>query len=164
MIWDDKADALLIRLWDEGCSLAYVANGLKQAGYEVSRNAVSGRKHRLTSKLFKRKTATATKTVKVERKPRERSKPVNSVKPTSRRPVTIEELDDITSHSGVEYLEQQTWGCKAIMPSRGGQWDLQRVCGKPRCLDYNGGMSSYCQTHFRMFTNPVPLSRRQHHA
>src|SRR4249920_3006951 len=54
MIWDAKADELLVSLWDEGCSLAYVADGMKQAGYTVSRNSVAGRKHRLTKAKFRR--------------------------------------------------------------------------------------------------------------
>jgi hypothetical protein len=160
MIWDGDADALLIRLWDEGGSLSYVADGMKQAGYVVSRNAVSGRKHRLPEIAFKRKTATATKTTKSE--PKERSKPVSRSKIPSRRPATVEELEALALHSGVDYLEQSRWGCKAIMPTRGGAWKLQRVCGQPRCLDYNGSESPYCQTHFRIFTNPTPLPRKQH--
>jgi hypothetical protein len=159
MMWDERADTLLIQLWDEGGSLSYVADGLKQAGYAVSRNAVSGRKHRLPATAFKRKTATATKTTKA--KPKERSKPVTKINVPSRLPVTDEERETITSNPGVEYLELSTWGCKAIMPTRGGKWKLQRVCGEPRCFDYNGSPSSYCQTHFRMFINSVPLPKRQ---
>jgi hypothetical protein len=41
------------------------------------------------------------------------------------------------------------------MPTRGGEWHLQRVCGQPRTNDYNGCESPYCMTHFRLFTNPM---------
>jgi hypothetical protein len=160
MMWDDKADDLLIRLWDEGGSLSYVANGMVSAGYQVSRNAVAGRKHRLPVEAFRRRTTVSTMTTKRESSMRERSTPVSKI--TTRRPVTAAEVEAIAQHPGVEYLDQPRWGCKAIMPTRGGEWKLQRVCGQPRCLDYNGSMSSYCATHFRLYTNPVPMSRRQH--
>ena len=160
MIWTDEADDLLIRLWDEGGSLSYVADGMKKAGYTVTRNAVSGRRHRLPVQAFRRKTATtATKVVTIERQPQQRSKPMT--KTPSRGPVTTIEIDAIARHPGVEYLDNDYHGCKAIMPSRGGPWDLQRVCGRPRGTDYNGNMSPYCPTHFRMFTNPV-AARKQH--
>jgi len=84
------------------------------------------------------------------------------VKVSPRKPVTVEEVNVIAQHVGIEYLENDSFGCKAIMPTRGGPWALQRVCGKPRGPDYNGCLSSYCPTHFRMFTNPIPLPRKQH--
>jgi hypothetical protein len=162
MIWTDEADDLLIRLWDEGGSLGYVANGMKQAGYVVSRNAVSGRRHRLPPEAFRRETTTAIKPVR-ETKPKPPPPRSNEVvKVAARKPVSIAEVDALSKHIGVEYLEQTSFGCKAIMPSRGGTWELQRVCGKPRGPDYNGNRSSYCPTHFRMFTNPLPMPKKAH--
>jgi hypothetical protein len=167
MIWTDEADDLLIRLWDEGGSLAYVANGLLEAGYRVTRSAVSGRRHRLPPAAFRRATTTAIKPIK-ERKPRPtRSKPpvtkpitkppeTDVVKVATRTPVSAAEVNALARHVGVDYLEQTTSGCKAIMPSRSGDWQLSRVCGMPRGPDYEGRQSSYCPTHFRMFTNPLP--------
>ena len=54
MIWDDKADGLLLALWNEGGSLGFVADGMKKAGYNVSRNSVAGRKHRLAPEQIMR--------------------------------------------------------------------------------------------------------------
>ncbi len=165
MMWDDRADDLLIRLWDEGGSLSYVAQGMASAGYVVSRNAVAGRKHRLPLESFKRKSSTVSTNIVATRKqkpstPRERGKQVSKqVKMPTRKPVTVAEVEAITLHPGIDYLDH-TDGCRAIMPSRGGRWKLQRVCGKPRCLDYNGSPSSYCMTHFRLYTNPYPVKRQ----
>ena len=158
MIWDGEADALLIRLWDEGGSLSYVADGLQQAGYVVSRNAVAGRKNRLSKAAFKRVVAKPIKVIQPRKRKRDES--VNKKAP-SRRPVTVAEVEALTLHAGIEYLDQTSYGCKAIMPTRGGAWKLQRVCGQPRSLDYNGSKSPYCLTHFRLFTNPAPF-KRQH--
>jgi len=154
MMWDTRADELLISLWDEGGSLAYVADGMQRAGYAVSRNSVAGRKHRLKGTEFKRTSKVPTKVIAVrKRSPRPRRQNVTNL-PT-RRPLTAEEASAASLHEGVEYLDQTKFGCKAIMPSRGGPWKLQRVCGKPRSVDYNGSMSSYCLTHLRLFTHPT---------
>lgn len=70
-----------------------------------------------------------------------------------RKPPTEKEIESIVAHEGIEYLDNDYRGCKAIMPGpRSGPWSLQRVCGKPRSLDYNGSLSPYCATHFRLFT------------
>ena len=152
MLWTDEADDLLIRLWDEGGSLAYVADGMIKAGYDVSRNAVSGRRHRLPAEAFRRTTPTATNIVRIP-SPRQHQRS-KTVKVPSRTPITDAEIAFIAKHPGVEYLENDPRGCKAIMPTRGGPWELQRVCGRPRGLDYNGCISSYCPLHYRMFTTP----------
>jgi hypothetical protein len=153
MMWDDKADGLLISLWNEGGSLGFVADGMMKAGYTVSRNSVAGRKHRLTAEAFKRIAGTPIK-VLAPVKPKVRSNNVTVLPP--RKPPTEKEIDALAAHEGVEYLDNGFYGCKAIMPGpRSGPWALQRVCGKPRSLDYNGSMSPYCATHFRLFTHGV---------
>ena len=82
-------------------------------------------------------------------------KPV--LKPASRTPVTISEVEALASNEGVEYLENE--GCKALLSKRSGKWQLQMCCGEPFGLDYNGAQSSYCPTHFRLFTNPSAALR-----
>ena len=56
MIWTKEADELLIKLWDDGGSLHHVADGMTAAGYAVTRNAIAGRRHRLSrdGEVFKR--------------------------------------------------------------------------------------------------------------
>jgi hypothetical protein len=85
----------------------------------------------------------------------------NVTKMPPRTPLTVTEVDAISKTPGVEYLDNGSNGCKAILPERSGKWKLQKVCGKPRGYDYNGSMSSYCPTHFRMYTNPLAV-RKQH--
>lgn len=82
------------------------------------------------------------------------------MKVATRKPVSVAEADAIAKNRGVDYLDN-VGGCTAILPTRSGDWQLQRVCGKPRGPDYNGAPSSYCPTHFRMFTNPLPLAMRK---
>jgi len=152
MIWDDKADGLLLALWNEGGSLGFVADGMKKAGYNVSRNSVAGRKHRLAPEQIMRKVGRPIKTM--AKQPRQqRSNTMTEKKP---RPVTISDVDAIAQHEGIDYLELTAFGCKAILSDqpRGGQWMLQRVCGLPRCEG-----SPYCLTHFRIYTNPQPVRR-----
>jgi len=162
VIWNDEADSLLVQLWDEGGSLSHVAEGMQKAGYDVSRSAVSGRRHRLPGEMFRRKgTTTATSVTPYKREPKQKKD--STVKITTRRPATTAELEENARNEGVEYLEQTSFGCKAILPVRSGPWKLQKVCGKQRGTDYHGCMSPYCPTHFRMFTNPYAgVGRKQH--
>jgi hypothetical protein len=160
VIWTADADNLLIRLWDEGCSLANVADGMARAGYIVTRSACAGRRHRLSRAAFKR-TGGAIKIIR-ERKlppPPKRKRSNNMTLTPSRRPLTSAEVAALTSHQGVEYLANT--GCKAIMSGRGGPWALPMVCGKRRGYDYNGSPSPYCPTHYRLYTNPQ-AAKKQH--
>ena len=137
MIWDDAADRMLLSLWNEGGSLGVVAERMTEAGYKVSRNAVAGRKHRLSPD---KETKRITIRVRVVERP-QRSKPVTEKK------VIIPQID-ISKHEGIDYLELKANGCKAILDRpRGGAWMLPMVCGLPRCSD-----GPYCRTHYRLYT------------
>jgi hypothetical protein len=157
MIWTVDADDLLIKLWNEGGSLGYVAAGMQRAGYVVSRNAVAGRKHRIMiatrATLFKR-TTTVIHTVKAPPQRIQRSKPM----PEKVRPPTIEELQARASNiEGVEYLSNPNNGCKAILDKRGGEWALSMCCGRLR-----SGGSPYCRVHLALYTNQQPMVRKHH--
>jgi hypothetical protein len=159
LIWTNQADALLIRLWDEGGSLGYVARGMCEEGYAVTRNAVAGRKHRLKLDDFRRKTLPI-KTVKP-------AKPINRprrrIRMSAAPKTMIEVLEEMSRWPGVDYLDLPNDGCKAILNQpRGGQWMLQKVCGKKRTRDVNGNRSSYCAAHLRMYCNPA-TERKSHH-
>jgi hypothetical protein len=154
LIWTDQADALLIRLWDEGGSLGYVARGMQEEGYVVTRNAVAGRKHRLKITNFNRQTLPI-KTLKPRiiqpiNQPRRRTRMTQKPAPKT----DAELLDELSQWEGVDYLSLKPNGCKAIMPTRGGDWMLQRVCGKLRGYDASGNRSSYCPAHIRLYCNP----------
>jgi len=152
MIWTDEADALLIRLWDEGGSLSLVAEGMQQAGYVVSRNAIAGRRHRLRSRAFKRGDGVAA--IKVAKPKRVRSKRSTRVMLIKKQAITTISIAD---NEGVDYLSNPKHGCKAILDKRprSGPWLLQRVCGLPRF-----GESPYCREHYELYTTAA--ARRPH--
>jgi hypothetical protein len=156
MIWNDDTDSLLVKFWNEGGSLKYVADEMQKLGYTVSRSAIAGRKHRLEGALLRKVTATPT-TKMIERKQpinSNRRETVTTLQPrASTKPVSTIELDDITNELGVEYLTNTERGCKALLDKRGGQWALPMCCGRPRSNDYNGALSPYCSTHYRLFHN-----------
>ena len=137
--WTGEADALLIKLWGEGLSLSLIADGLKAAGYHVSRNAVSGRRHRISRSLFAKRPAVT------QRRPRPRGIVGERKKPT---PVEIDALSNVV---GVDYFDNS--GCKATLDKRG-DWGLPLVCGEPLA----DGV--YCQTHSKLFHHPHQGIRR----
>ena len=158
MIWSEDADALLIKLWDEGGSLAFVAAGMKEAGYDVTRNAVAGRRHRLIPQAFVRKKSDPTKTIKAKpiskkEKPMKTSPPPP---PPPKKTVTIADVDAIARHQGIDYLDQGPMSCRAILSDkpRSGPWQLQKVCGLPRLEG-----SPYCRAHTMLYTPPQPIRR-----
>jgi len=153
MMWDDKADGLLIQLWDEGGSLGSVAEGMRKAGYDVTRSAVAGRRHRLMPEGFNRKSP-STKTVRPASKPGPKPKIRKEGTVTKKIPTVVEALEVVTTHVGIEYLKLPASGCKAIMPGRGGKWKLHLVCGRLRRPG-----TPYCEEHLLLYTNP-PVARR----
>jgi hypothetical protein len=154
MIWTDESDALLIRLWDEGGSLSYVAENMQQAGYVVSRNAIAGRRHRLRSKAFKR--GDGVPAIKIAKKPVARDRPQRSKRKPMKTPSIVPTT--IANNEGVDYLSLPNSGCKAILDKlpRSGPWLLQRVCGLPRF-----GEAPYCREHYELYTT-ISATRRQH--
>jgi hypothetical protein len=155
MIWDNDADELLMKLWKDGGSLKSVSLAMGEAGYAVSRNAIAGRRHRLVKEGVEMPSRSPEQQQRIHREatasaPRRR--PVSEQKPASTKPVTIEQIEKLSTNDGVDYLKNE--GCKALLDKRSGKWKLQMCCGKPFGLDYNGSTSSYCPTHFRLFTNP----------
>ena len=162
--WTEEADSLLIKLWDEGGSFAFVRHGLHEAGFDVTRNAIAGRKNRLGESAFTRKTGRATRKARdIVRVPlKQRSKPVTAPKAAlDRRKIEAAELDELSRNAGVNYLDLRKDGCKALLDTRGDD-KLPRCCGLPRGLDYNGKLSEYCQTHFRLYHYPSSPSVRKH--
>ena len=159
-MWDDRADTLLVKLWDTGHSMGKIAADLARAGYNVSRSAIAGRKHRLIKRG-----------IEVQREGK-RTKPVKQLArmPTVKR-VRVEpevaqaavaeieaaSIDADAGLTGVDYFENE--GCKAVLDTRG-DWDLPRCCGEPRGYDSLGRDSPYCPTHHARFNIHVPGSRR----
>jgi hypothetical protein len=140
--WTAEADALLIKLWGDGLSLALIADGLSAAGYHVSRNAVSGRRHRLSRSSFVPRSTQLRKPRVAMRPPRPRTKKVSLPK---KPPAKID---------GVEYFDART-GCKATLDRRG-HLGLPLVCGEPLADDSR----VYCLTHFQIFHHPHQGIRR----
>jgi hypothetical protein len=155
MLWNDETDRLLVSLWDEGGSLSFVADKMREAGYDVSRNAIAGRKHRLAEKLspFKRAPNTQSRVTRPIPKRLRRASRRGTVKKT------MDQLrEEMQANEGVEYMLNDH-GCKAILDKpRRGEWLLQVCCGKPRTA-FGGSMSPYCAYHLRIYTNP-PQQRK----
>lgn len=109
MNWTAAADQLLMTLWQEGRSMADIADEL-----ETSRGAIAGRKRRLS----------------------ERGHPFAAREPAF--PFKAAELpkrNGVVLHDdGIDYLQLGPDGCKAILDKRGkdGLW---MCCGKPRQRD-----------------------------
>jgi hypothetical protein len=158
MLWNDETDRLLVSLWDEGNSLAFVADKMREAGYVVSRNAIAGRKHRLAEKLSPFKRAPNTQSRVTRPMPSRLRRPSRGRAGTVKK--TMDQLrDEMMQNEGVEYMLNDH-GCKAILDKpRRGAWLLQVCCGKPRTA-FGGSMSPYCAYHLRIYTNPPPQQRR----
>lgn len=149
MLWTKEADRLLIKLWDSGGGLDYCADELRKAGYDATRGAVAGRRHRLPLGTFKRPPGpshTKVRTAKLQSK----RKPVSA--PVPRRP-TEQEVAALDRVRGVDYFDNVN-GCAATLEKRG-RLGLPMVCGEPVTDDYVGNRSSYCLTHFRLFHHPI---------
>jgi len=131
MKWTAAADQLLVTLWGKGLTLEGVAEGMTEQGYEVEKNAIAGRRHRLLKKG----------TVFDER-------PYRSPQPRAPSATrAIREVKPVDHDEGVEYLKNGPNGCKAILNKRGSD-GLAMCCGR---LRYNG--RPYCETHLKMYCN-----------
>lgn len=140
MVWTAEADAILIKLWDAGSSLAEIADALAAAGYVVTPNAVAGRRHRLPRTAF----TSGWHGIKLRPRPR--------IERTS-DPVTPPIPKKKQTGPGVQYFDNVS-GCRATLDQRG-DWGLPLVCGE-QLADSN---ASYCPTHFKRFHNAVPTRR-----
>jgi len=158
IVWTAEIDAILIRLWNEGGSLRYVAAEMNRLGYPVTRNAIAGRRHRMPKYSFERDagsyaaiTISAAKPKVLKPRKPKKPKPINdqgsNIMPF---PETISTAGTVDHDDGVEYLLNSENGCKALLDARGSD-GLPKCCGRPRGLDYRGSKSSYCQMHYRQF-------------
>jgi hypothetical protein len=143
-----------MELWNRGETLARISLVMRDAGYDLSRSAIAGRKHRLSAgKPVERR-------VRLNRpkkgKP-QRSKTVdNRVNWKKPPPPPVVDTFDLSTWSGIEYLKLREDGCKAIMDGRGAD-GLPLVCGRHRGVDLKGNRSPYCSAHIRLyFTQPKP--------
>jgi hypothetical protein len=160
-IWTKEADSLLIELMNAGCSMGYVASELsKFMSYKITRNAVAGRKFRLPEGLFHLTTGGCPRSPK-RQKPREaRTREHKRFKPVTITLSNPAPPEPQFEPEGVNYMDLQPDGCKAILDKRG-ELDLPMVCGRLRGYDDKGARSSYCRMHYERYNNPQPgISRR----
>lgn len=149
MEWDDRADTLIVKLWNDGRTLTLIAEEMRKAGYaDLTRNMVAGRKHRMSPALFHRPRKPPTQTRLPQR---------------SKQHVTMtQELKDSVEPpevEGIEYLAMRDHHCKATLDRRDKHWGLPLICGKPRTKANGVYSSSYCAFHLHAFHN-VPGQRR----
>jgi hypothetical protein len=165
MMWTPEADSILVKLWDEGASMAAIAAELRQAGFDANRNMVAGRRNRLKGHnvaMVMRSRPPPKFKLPQRRRPKKRIKLVSVSNVASKKPVTTDEVDRVQKQPGVDYLDNA--GCKALLTKRSGPWNLQMCCGLPTGVDFEGRSSVYCQTHFRLFTQPSAPRMRVHRA
>jgi hypothetical protein len=152
MFWNDAADQIMLALWAGGNSLSVTAGRLADEGYNVSRSAVAGRIDRIKKKGKAVARATFNPSVKAIKKSPE---PKFQCDPDA---ATVMTAIEVAGHPGVDYMDNEN-GCRATLDKRSGKHMLPMVCGLPRCNDYGGSPSSYCQTHFDLYNNAPPARR-----
>jgi hypothetical protein len=143
MLWNEEADGVLIRLWDEKGSIQAVADGMTELGFQVTRGMVSGRRFRLPKESFKRQLSVYMLEKAQPKPPRSRRKPMTVPKVSHDIP--------LAENPGVDYLSLQRWQCKAILDERSTSeesWQLRKVCGLPRLYG-----SPYCSAHSLLYQN-----------
>ncbi len=144
MNWNEAADRLLIEFWEKGLTMEGVAEAMTAAGHPVeSRSAISGRMNRLRKMgvvFSAREPYRFTKPA--EPKPRKSPKP-KVPKPKVPKPPK----GTVTHDNGVEYLSNHN-GCKAILDTRGGRYNLRKCCGKTREAE-----TPYCSGHLVAYQN-----------
>jgi hypothetical protein len=141
--WDAASDAMLVRLWGEGRSMEAVAEAMRGLGYPVpaGRNAIAGRLNRLRSMSIKMPDRPP-----AEPKPKAKRVRLSKVSKVSKpKPPRAK---GITHDNGVDYLSNHD-GCKAILDTRSGRYNLRKCCGKSREAE-----TPYCSGHLRLFQNP----------
>jgi hypothetical protein len=133
--WTEAADRLLTDLWEKGLTMGGVAEAMTAAGHPVeSRSAISGRMNRLRKRGV----------VFSEREPyRFTAKEPKPPKPKVTKPKRL-----ITHDNGVDYLSNHD-GCKAVLDTRSGRYNLRKCCGKSR----EAG-TPYCSGHLSAYQNP----------
>lgn len=152
--WTKDADLLLIKLWNGGCSMGRIASEIStMTAQKFSRNAVAGRKFRMSEDLF-----TLTKGNFPNSPKKKREAPTREYKKRTTH-VTMMTLTRPTEPEpdpeGVNYLDLKPDGCKAILDKRG-DLGLSMVCGRLRCYDDQGNRSSYCRPHYERYNNSIP--------
>ena len=147
MNWTDAADELLISLWGMGRTKGAVAEEMRAAGHPVeSRSAISGRMNRLRQRgvVFSKREPPQFTPARQPKPPK--PKPLPWEAPVKRRRA-------VAHDNGVEYLANHD-GCKAILDTRGGRYNLRKCCGKSR----EPG-TPYCAGHLKAYLN-IPAARK----
>jgi len=138
--WSGAADRLLVELWERGLTMERMAEAMTAAGHPVdTRSAISGRMGRLRKQGV----------VFSEREPHRFTKPAEPKPPKVRLPPKPKQPRGTVTHdNGVDYLANHD-GCKAVLDSRGGRYNLRKCCGKTR----EAG-TPYCSGHLTAYQNP----------
>ena len=150
MIWDDKADQMMIDLWNSGASLLSITDSMRAAGYDLTSNAIAGRKFRLRkTKVFAVRQPTTF----------QRSKPMTQAATIMKCDEVVELKEEMPEEKGIEYLALTEDSCKAILDRRGAH-GLSMVCGKLRVYNQRG-RTPYCEEHLRRFTSYLTNFQRK---
>jgi hypothetical protein len=133
--WNEAADRLLTDLWEKGLTMEGVAEAMTAAGHPVeSRSAISGRMNRLRRRGVVFSAREPSRFTAKEPKP-----------PKVRLP---KPKGTVTHDNGIDYLSNHD-GCKAVLDTRSGRYNLRKCCGKSR----EAG-TPYCSGHLSAYQNP----------
>ena len=133
---------------------------MRRAGFAVfSRNAVIGRKYRLTDKGIDTTREVVMVDISAHAPRPKKTKPVKpAVDPAqqeadaqARLAALLEKAAAMaSSQDGVGYMENKR-GCKALLERRSGKWNLPMCCGRPRGFDPEGRLTPYCDEHYALY-------------
>jgi len=159
MDWTDDADRLLVSLWQAGGTLNSVRDDMLEAGYNVTRNSIVGRKNRL--KLMGVDIQVRPRAVQPRRIAQmQQQRQQRALPPTPPPTLLAFPVAPVADHDdGVDYLENGPDGCKALLEKRG-SYGLPMCCGKQRVYDFDGSRSSYCSLHHRLYRTNTQAGRR----
>jgi len=151
--WTDEKIEIIKTLWDQGYSAGMIAVQLRDQGFgHYSRNAITGKIHRL--KLSKFVQLRSTK-VRITKEVSEKRKHVKSEKIRPRPPVMPQPFPQITETTdtsrAVHFEQLNSCHCRwPLWPDSGAPFSQLFYCGAQCCGD-----APYCQDHINKGTQPM---------
>lgn len=149
--WNEENISILKRMWEGGETATNITNCLRGLGYEITRNAVIGKSHRMNFKQPPR--GKSPKAVKNQPRKRIVVPPADPraklwTKSKTKLPTKIETKLLDPDNPGISIIELTAFTCRAIV--RDGSFNkLATYCG-----DTVETGKSYCPAHAALFYQP----------
>lgn len=158
-IWDEVAINMLKTMHMDGASAGIISNALISKGYNFSRNAVIGKKHRMG--LPPPPPEVRHKILSVNQAAKPLTNRGSAKIFTFRRPKHMEgkimEMPASPGQNAVPLLESRDGQCKAIIGYENGELSKAIYCGDPTTETYYKGQlvtGSWCAHHHDIYTQP----------